>query len=74
MKWAKWELRQLQRANEPRTLQIAPRCSFDGKSTKNAIKKYLWAHTRSRYLRVDYDEAALAVYLPVAQFQKGRPY
>jgi len=42
--------------------------------TKNAIKKYLWAHTRSNYLRVDYDEAALAVYLPVAQFKKGRPY
>lgn len=42
--------------------------------TKNAIKKYLWAHTRSQYLRVDYNEAALAVYLPIAQFKKGRPY
>ena len=42
--------------------------------TKNAIKKYLWAHTRSQYLRIDYNEAALAVYLPIAQFKKGRPY
>jgi len=23
---------------------------------------------------IDYDEAALAVYLPVAQFKKGSPY
>jgi len=42
--------------------------------TKNAIKKYLWSHTRSQFLKVDYDEAALAVYLPIAQFKKGRPY
>jgi len=42
--------------------------------TKGAIKKYLWEHTRSNFLRIDYDEAALAVYLPVAQFKKGKPY
>ena len=41
---------------------------------KNALKKYLWSHCRTNFLRVDYDEAALAVYLPVAQFKKGRPY
>ena len=41
---------------------------------KNAIKKYLWSHVRSSFLRIEYDEAALAVYLPVAQFKKGRPY
>ena len=38
------------------------------------IKKYLWNHVRSSFLRVEYDEAALSVYLPVAQFRKGRPY
>jgi hypothetical protein len=41
---------------------------------KNTIKKYLWSHVKSNFLRIDYDEAALAVYLPVAQFKKGSPY
>jgi hypothetical protein len=41
---------------------------------KGTIKKYLFAHVRSNFLRVDFDEAALAVYLPVAQFKKGSPY
>ena len=41
---------------------------------RNTIKKYLFSHVRSNFLRVDYDEAALAVYLPVAQFKKGSPY
>ena len=41
---------------------------------KNTIKKYLFNHVRSNFLRVDYDEAALAVYLSVAQFKKGSPY
>jgi hypothetical protein len=34
----------------------------------------LWSHVKSNFLRIDYDEAALAVYLPVAQFKKGSPY
>ena len=41
---------------------------------KNTIKKYLYAHVRSSFLRIDYDKAALSVYLPVAQFKKGSPY
>jgi hypothetical protein len=41
---------------------------------KGTIKKYLWKHCRSNFLRIDFDEAALAVYLPVAQFKKGSPY
>jgi hypothetical protein len=41
---------------------------------KNTIKKYLWSHVRSSFLRIDYDKAALSVYLPVAQFKKGSPY
>ena len=35
------------------------------------IKKYLYGHVRSRFLRIDFDEAALAVYLPVQQFKKA---
>ncbi len=41
---------------------------------KKTIKKYLWSHVRSSFLRIDYDKAALSVYLPVAQFRKGSPY
>lgn len=41
---------------------------------KNTIKKYLFNHVRSSFLRIDYDKAALSVYLPVAQFRKGSPY
>jgi len=41
---------------------------------KNTIKKYLFAHVRSNFLKIDFDESALAIYLPVQQFKKGRPY
>ena len=41
---------------------------------RNTIKKYLDNHVMSNFLRVDFDEAALAVMLPVAQFKKGSPY
>lgn len=34
------------------------------------IKKYLWTHVRSRFLRVTADEFDLAVLLPFEQFQK----
>jgi hypothetical protein len=44
------------------------------KLVKGTIKKYLFDHVRSSFLRVDFDEAAIAVYLPVAQFKKGSPY
>ena len=39
------------------------------KYLKPTIKKYLWSQVRSRFLRVDVNEMALACYLPVAQFQ-----
>jgi hypothetical protein len=32
------------------------------------IKKYLFSHVRSQFLRIDADESALAVYLPVQRF------
>ena len=38
---------------------------------KPTIKKYLYSHVRSSFLRIDFDEAALAVYLPVQQFKKA---
>jgi hypothetical protein len=38
---------------------------------KPTIKKYLYSHVRSNFLRIDFNEAALAVYLPVQQFKKA---
>ena len=38
---------------------------------KPTIKKYLWRHVRSNFLRIDADEMAIAVYLPVQQFKKA---
>jgi hypothetical protein len=37
---------------------------------KPTIKKYLWGHVRSSFLRIDTSEAAIACYLPVQQFKK----
>jgi len=52
--------------------------SYDGIKNigiaRTTIKKYLFGHVRSSFLRVDFDEAALAVMLPVQQFKKGSPY
>ena len=41
---------------------------------KPTIKKYLYGYTRSNFLRIDSDEAAISIMLPVQQFKKGRPY
>ena len=38
---------------------------------KPTIKKYLFGYVRSQFLRLDFDEAALAAYLPVQQFRKA---
>ena len=49
--------------------------SYDGVKNINlvkpTIKKYLYNHVRSQFLRIDFDEAALAIYLPVQQFKKA---
>ena len=37
---------------------------------KPTIKKYLWSHVRSNFLRIDANEAAIAIYLPVQRFRK----
>ena len=49
--------------------------SYDGVKNiamvKPTIKKYLYSHVRSQFLRIDFNEAAMAVYLPVQQFKKA---
>ena len=37
---------------------------------KSTIKKYLYSHVRSGFMRVDLQDAPTAVYLPVQQFKK----
>ena len=37
---------------------------------KPAIKKYLYKQVQSGFRRIDVDEMAIAVYLPVANFKK----
>ena len=37
---------------------------------KPTIKKYLYSHVQSGFRRIDVDEMAIAVYLPVADFKK----
>jgi len=36
---------------------------------KPAIKKYLWSQVKTQFRRIDVDEMAIAIYLPVADFQ-----
>ena len=38
--------------------------------SKATIKKYFYKHVRSSFLRIDLQQAAIACYLPVQQFQK----
>ena len=38
---------------------------------KPTIKKYLYAYTQTGFLRINADEAAVAIYLPVQRFQKA---
>jgi hypothetical protein len=68
-------LQQLQRYasngkfNASTRIQASYNSIKSNKYTKVAIKRYLWSHVRSNFLRVNVDEMALASYLPVAQFQ-----
>ncbi len=68
-------LQQLQRYasngkfNASTRIQASYNSIKSNKYTKVAIKRYLWSHVRSNFLRVNVDEMALAAYLPVAQFQ-----
>jgi|TARA_R110002167_G_scaffold1123_2_gene4838 hypothetical protein len=41
---------------------------------KRTAKHYLFNHVRTSFLNVTADEMAIAIFLPVARFKKGRPY
>jgi hypothetical protein len=55
-----------------KTRYILP--SLSGSYYKKTIKHYLWNHVRTSFLNIPADEMAIAVFLPVARFMKGRPY
>ena len=41
---------------------------------KKTAKHYLFNHVRTSFLNISADEMAIAIFLPVARFVKGRPY
>ena len=41
------------------------------KIVKPTIKKYLYSYVQTGFLRINADEAAVAIYLPVQRFKKA---
>ena len=48
--------------------------NLSGRYYKKTIKHYLYSQVRSSFLNITADEMAIAIFLPVARFQKGSPY
>ena len=48
--------------------------SLSGDYYKKTVKHYLFNHVRTSFLNIPADEMAIAIFLPVARFMKGRPY
>ena len=48
--------------------------NLSGRYFKKTIKHYLFSQVRTSFLNVMPDEMAVAIFLPVARFMKGRPY
>ena len=47
---------------------------LSGRYFKRTIKHYLTKQVRTSFLNITADEMAIAIFLPVAKFIKGRPY
>ena len=47
---------------------------LSGRYFKKTIKRYLFSQVRSSFLNITADEMAIAIFLPVARFEKGQPY
>ena len=47
---------------------------LSGRYYKKTIKHYLYSQVRSSFLNITADEMAIAIFLPVARFKKGKPY
>ena len=48
--------------------------NLSGSYYKKTIKHYLNNHVRTSFLNIPADEMAIAIFLPVARFMKGKPY
>tara|TARA_Y100000741_G_scaffold320619_1_gene269270 strand:- start:45 stop:557 length:513 start_codon:yes stop_codon:yes gene_type:complete len=48
--------------------------NLSGRYYKKTIKHYLYSQVRSSFLNITAEEMAIAIFLPVARFEKGRPY
>ena len=47
---------------------------LSGRYFKKTIKRYLFSQVRTSFLNITADEMAIAIFLPVARFEKGQPY
>ena len=70
-------LRQLQRFATDKNYDKSTRFNIgklSGRYFKKTIKRYLFSQVRTSFLNITADEMAIAIFLPVARFEKGQPY
>ena len=70
-------LRQLSRFTTDKNYDKKTRYNIgelSGRYFKKTIKHYLNSQVRTSFLNITADEMAIAIFLPVARFVKGRPY
>ena len=70
-------LRQLQRFATDKNYDKNTRFNIgelSGRYFKKTIKRYLFNQERTSFLNITADEMAIAIFLPVARFEKGQPY
>ena len=70
-------LRQLQRYATDKNYDKNTRFNIgelSGRYFKKTIKRYLFNQVRTSFLNITADEMAIAIFLPVARFEKGQPY
>ena len=70
-------LRQLQRFATDKNYDKNTRYNIgelSGRYFKKTIKRYLFSQVRTSFLNITADEMAIAIFLPVARFEKGQPY
>ena len=70
-------LRQLSRFASDKNFDSKTRYNIgelSGRYYKKTIKHYLYSQVRTSFLNITAEEMAIAIFLPVARFKKGRPY
>ena len=70
-------LRQLSRFTTDKNYDKKTRYNIgelSGRYFKRTVKHYLFSQVRTSFLNITADEMAIAIFLPVARFQKGQPY